>query len=101
MSAGDDAPMVDVTALREERDALAAELGRLRAAARHRISPREREVVDLVVVGRSTADIAIVLGISVKTVEAHRTGINRKLGTHSPADLVRVAAGHAAAGGAR
>jgi DNA-binding NarL/FixJ family response regulator len=58
------------------------------------LSPREREVFDLVVRGYSTNGIAGALFISVKTVETHRAHINRKLGVHSSADLLRLAARH-------
>lgn len=56
------------------------------------LSPREREVFDLIVQSRSNRDIATYLCISIKTVETHRSSINRKLGAHSTADLVRIAA---------
>jgi len=56
------------------------------------LTGREREVFDLIVGARSNRDIAAYLGISVKTVETHRAAINRKLGAHSSADLVRLAA---------
>lgn len=58
------------------------------------LSPREREVFDLIVQSRSNRDIATYLCISIKTVETHRSSINRKLGAHSTADLVRIAARH-------
>ncbi|APR86916.1 Putative two-component system response regulator [Minicystis rosea] len=58
------------------------------------LSPREREVFDLVVQGRSNRGMAERLRISIKTIEAHRTSINRKLSAHSTADLVRLAARH-------
>ncbi len=67
-------------------------------AARHtcvsRLSVREREIFDLIVVGHSNREIAERLRISIKTVEAHRVNINRKLDAHSTADLVRLAARH-------
>jgi DNA-binding NarL/FixJ family response regulator len=56
------------------------------------LSEREREVFCHVIDGHSTRDIARVLNISPKTVEHHRMKINRKLGLHSPAQLVRFAA---------
>jgi DNA-binding NarL/FixJ family response regulator len=71
----------------------AAVLARRRASGPlAHLSRREREVFDLVVKSRSNRDIAGHLCISVKTVETHRTSINRKLGAHSTADLVRIAA---------
>lgn len=56
------------------------------------LSPREREVFDLIVQSRSNREIATYLCISIKTVETHRSSINRKLDAHSTADLVRIAA---------
>ncbi len=55
------------------------------------ISPREREIVQLVAEGRSNKDVAEVLHISVKTVETHRAHIMSKLDLHSVSDLVRYA----------
>jgi two-component system nitrate/nitrite response regulator NarL len=58
-----------------------------------RLSRREREVfLQIIRSGSSTREIARALSISVKTVETHRSHINRKVGVHSPAELIRVAA---------
>jgi DNA-binding NarL/FixJ family response regulator len=57
------------------------------------LTGREREIFGLVVRGLSTASIACHLAISPRTVETHRAHLSRKLGAHSPADLVRYAAG--------
>ena len=70
------------------------------ASEGQRISPdalsgltgREREIFGLIVRGLSTASIACQLDISPRTVETHRAHLSRKLGAHSPADLVRFAA---------
>jgi DNA-binding NarL/FixJ family response regulator len=56
------------------------------------LTVREREVFDLILQSRSNRDIASYLHISIKTVETHRAAINRKLGAHSTADLVRIGA---------
>jgi two-component system response regulator NreC len=56
------------------------------------LSPREREIFDLLVQSHSNRSIAQHLFISVKTVETHRASINRKLGVHSTAEIVRFAA---------
>ncbi len=56
-----------------------------------RLTPREREVVQLLAEGNSNKEVASRLGISVKTVEAHRANIMRKLGLDSLSDLVRYA----------
>jgi DNA-binding NarL/FixJ family response regulator len=58
------------------------------------LTPREREVFLSIVQGKSSREIGKALCLSLKTVETHRSNINRKLGTHSPADLVRIAARH-------
>ena len=60
------------------------------AAAAH-VTPREREILQHVANGRTTKEIAAELGISVKTVEAHRTNIMRKLSMRSMSDMVRYA----------
>jgi len=56
------------------------------------LSPREREIFELLVRNLSNRDIAERLRISVKTVETHHASINRKLAVHSTAELVRLAA---------
>ena len=55
------------------------------------LTSRERQVLNLVVVGRATKEIACDLGISVKTAESHRMRIMKKLNTHNTAGLVRYA----------
>jgi two-component system response regulator NreC len=56
------------------------------------LSRREREIFCRIIQGLSSRDIASSLCISLKTVETHRSHINRKLGVHSPAELIRLAA---------
>ena len=56
------------------------------------LSPREREVLDLVVRGWRNAAIATELTISIKTVDTYRTRIHRKLGCHNATELIRFAA---------
>jgi RNA polymerase sigma factor (sigma-70 family) len=56
-----------------------------------RLTPREREVLDALVRGQSNRVIAKSLGIRERTVEAHRSGIMRKLDAHSIVDVVRCA----------
>lgn len=55
------------------------------------LTEREREVMSLVVAGRTNRQIADALGISVKTVEVHRGRIMEKMEVGSLADLVRAA----------
>ncbi len=52
------------------------------------LSPREREVLDQVVIGKQNKIIAADLGISNKTVEAHRANVMEKMRVSSLADLV-------------
>ena len=56
-----------------------------------RLTPREREVVQLLSEGKTSKEIATQLKLSVKTAETHRTNVMRKLDLHSVADLVRYA----------
>jgi DNA-binding NarL/FixJ family response regulator len=51
------------------------------------LTPREREVIQLVAEGKTTKEIANALSLSVKTAETHRTNLMRKLDLHSVADL--------------
>jgi DNA-binding NarL/FixJ family response regulator len=55
------------------------------------LSPRERECLQLIAEGKSTKEVAALLGISVKTAESHRTRLMRKLNVHETASLVRYA----------
>jgi DNA-binding NarL/FixJ family response regulator len=56
-----------------------------------RLTAREREVVQLLAEGKSTKEVAIMLNLSVKTAETHRSNIMRKLGLHCLSELVRYA----------
>jgi DNA-binding NarL/FixJ family response regulator len=55
------------------------------------LTSRERQVLQLVGEGKSTKDVASLLGISVKTAESHRARLMRKLDIHETASLVRYA----------
>lgn len=55
------------------------------------LTPREREVLQLVAEGRSSKRIAAALGVTVKTIESHRASLMRKLHLRTVADLVRYA----------
>jgi two-component system response regulator NreC len=55
---------------------------------------RERQVLQLIAEGKSTKDIASLLGVSVKTAESHRTRLMHKLDIHETASLVRYAVRH-------
>jgi DNA-binding NarL/FixJ family response regulator len=56
-----------------------------------RLTMREREIVRLVAEGNSSKSIAMILGISMKTVDTHRTAAMRKINVRSVADVVRYA----------
>ena len=62
-----------------------------RRSAPDPLSPRERQVLQLIAEGRGTRDIAAVLGVSVKTAESHRGRIMKKLQIRETAGLVRYA----------
>jgi DNA-binding NarL/FixJ family response regulator len=57
----------------------------------YRLTPREREVVQLLAEGRSNKEVATLLDISAKTVETHRANVMVKLNLHSITELVRYA----------
>lgn len=56
-----------------------------------RLSPREREVLDLLAQGYAQREIGEIIGVSVKTVETYRARLADKLGLRSRADIVRFA----------
>jgi DNA-binding NarL/FixJ family response regulator len=53
-----------------------------------KLTPREREVVQLLAEGKSSKEVASLLNLSTKTAETHRSNIMRKLGFHSIRDIV-------------
>jgi DNA-binding NarL/FixJ family response regulator len=53
-----------------------------------KLTPREREVIQLLAEGKSSKEVACLLNLSTKTAETHRSNIMRKLGFHSIRDLV-------------
>lgn len=57
----------------------------------HKLSPRQRETLQRIAEGQNTKEIAGLLGISVKTVEAHRLQLMRRLKIHDVPGLVRFA----------
>jgi len=62
-----------------------------RGLAADPLTPREREVLQLIAEGKTTKEISTLLEISIKTAEAHRTKLMTKVGTHGVAGLVRYA----------
>jgi len=55
------------------------------------LTPREREILKLLAEGNSVKEVAVLLGLSVKTVEAHKFNLMRKLDIHNKAQLVTYA----------
>lgn len=60
-------------------------------AIQHRLTPREREALDLITGGASNREGGRQMGIATRTFEVHRAHIMRKLGARNAADLVRMA----------
>jgi DNA-binding NarL/FixJ family response regulator len=56
-------------------------------SSRSVLTPREREVIQLLAEGKTTKEVATTLNLSVKTAETHRTNLMRKLDLHSVVDL--------------
>jgi DNA-binding NarL/FixJ family response regulator len=55
------------------------------------LTTREREVIQLLAEGKTSKEVSVILNLSVKTAETHRTNLMRKLDLHSVADLTRYA----------
>ena len=55
------------------------------------LTPREREVLQLLAEGKTSKEIAGILSISARTVETHRSQIMNRLGLHTVAQLTRYA----------
>ena len=68
-----------------------------RDALLSRLTQRESQVLERIVAGRLNKQIADDLGISIKTVEAHRANIMEKLNANTVADLLKIALGKDAA----
>jgi DNA-binding NarL/FixJ family response regulator len=63
-------------------------------SAFEQLTPREREVLQLIAEGHTNMSIAQTLDVSVKTVEKHRANLMNKLDTHEVAGLTRIALKH-------
>ncbi len=77
---------VDADVERRERLVEQSELDR----KRNRLTAREREVMELVVLGRSSREIGEDLGVSFKTIAAHRSKIMSKMGASSVPQLIQM-----------
>lgn len=80
------------------RDAVDAELAGTATRRLERLTPREREVFELLIRGHSNDEIAVRLVISRRTVETHRQRVMNKLSAHSIAQMQRLAARHGGLG---
>jgi len=78
---------------RARDDAARLEREQLNSALLAKLTAREQQVLERIVAGRLNKQIADDLGISIKTVEAHRANIMDKLNAGTVADLMRVALG--------
>lgn len=58
------------------------------------LTPRERQVLQLIAEGKSTKEVAVQIGVSTKTGESHRARLMEKLDIHETAGLVRYAVRH-------
>ncbi len=56
-----------------------------------RLTPRQREIVQLLAEGKSSKEVAVALNLSVKTAETHRANIMRRINCHSVTEVVRYA----------
>ena len=82
-------PGVSRPVLQEDREARA-----LRGKPRGGLTPRQRETLQLIAEGKSTKQIAGILGVSIKTIETHRALLMDRLDIHDVAGLVRYAIRH-------
>ncbi len=65
-----------------------------RIAEPHKLTSREREVLQLIAEGYTNREIAELLHLSIKTVQSHRSKIMRKLGLHDRGELIKYAIQH-------
>ena len=73
-----------------EKSAQSAAEG-ITASASRRLSPREREILQLLAEGKAMKEVASILNVSIKTVETHRRTMMSKLGLYSVAELTKYA----------
>lgn len=90
---------IDEALLRLSSSRLDEEAERAFAALVAKLTPREREVMAMIVAGRHNREIAEAMGISARTVEVHKARVMEKLNVDSVAQLVRMSLGTASAAG--
>jgi len=79
-----DAALAEAKPIARDREAARA------AELIERLSPRERQVLDAIAIGRPNKLIAYDLGISVRTVEVHRAHMQERLGVRNIAEAIRI-----------
>jgi len=82
--------LVDRLLVEARERAAASERQRMSEALLAKLTPREEQVLERIVAGRLNKQIADDLGISIKTVEAHRANIMDKVNAKTVADLMRI-----------
>lgn len=100
-------PLDSKLLLERVREALALDAARRQAGAdldpiRDRmatLTPRETQLIDLLIAGKSSKQIAFEWSVSIKTIENHRAHVMRKMKAANPADLTRMVLQVRAAGG--
>ncbi|HAW45288.1 MAG TPA: DNA-binding response regulator [Sutterella sp.] len=83
-------PLIDKLLTEAREKQLQNEKLSLNAALLAKLTPREQQVLERIVAGRLNKQIADDLGISIKTVEAHRASIMDKTNSGTVADLIRI-----------
>jgi FixJ family two-component response regulator len=94
-------PVPPKTLIAQIREAIEVDRRAREVAAQHtvvtdhiaQLTPREREVMELLASGSSSKEIATTLGLSVRTVEGHRRNVLRKMDVESAVQLARAIAG--------
>ena len=89
----EDAELLNAIKVAEERDRVRLQRAAERKAASKlidKLSPREKEVMELVVQGHLNKNIAALIGTTIQTVKAHRGRMMKKMGVRSVAELVRL-----------
>jgi DNA-binding NarL/FixJ family response regulator len=81
-------------AIADKLKAIPSDLAKNSRGYAGQLTPRQREVLQLVAEGKSMKQIARILEISVRTVEFHKGGVMQELGCHSVAELTRYAIEH-------
>jgi DNA-binding CsgD family transcriptional regulator len=62
------------------------------------LTPRQREVLQLIAEGKGTKEVAVLLNVTVKTVEFHKARLMEQLGLHSTPALIKYAIAEGLAG---